>query len=173
MSKATTAHRSLLRNYPGPDTEENTATQRTDQHSAQMSTSKAAGQLTPCPCGGLPKGASYAACCQPYIEGRDTAPTAEHLMRSRYTAYVMGNAEYVLSTWHPGTRPTELDLPAAGTPHTTRWLGLTVHSHGRLAGTEAQVTFTAVYREGGRAHRMKECSRFVLENGCWLYVAGE
>lgn len=138
-----------------------------------MNKSRTAGLSTSCPCGGLPKGARYAACCQPYIEGRSAAPTAEHLMRSRYTAYALGKTEYVLSTWHPSTRPTDLNLPPAGTPHAVRWLRLTVHHHLQLSGAEAQVTFTAVCRDEGQAHRMKECSRFVLEDGSWFYVGGE
>lgn len=93
-------------------------------------------------------------------------------MRSRYSAYALGNAEYVLATWHPSTRPADLTLPAPGTPHATRWLRLTVHNHAQLTATEAQVTFTATYREDGRAHRMEECSRFVLEDGRWFYVEG-
>lgn len=126
-----------------------------------------------CPCGGKPAGARYAACCQPYIEGLDAAaPTAEHLMRSRYTAYALGKAAYVLATWHPNTRPAELTLPAADAPHATRWLRLTVHHHSQLSSTEAQVTFTATYRENGRAHRLEECSRFVREDGKWLYIDG-
>lgn len=126
-----------------------------------------------CPCGGIVKGASYAACCQPYVEGREQAPSAEHLMRSRYTAYTMGETAYVLRTWHPDTRPTDLMLDPPDTPHATRWLGLTVHSHTQLSDTQAQVMFTARYREGGRAHRLKEHSRFVLEDGRWFYVAGD
>ena len=125
-----------------------------------------------CPCGGIPKGARYAACCQPYIAGLDAAPTAERLMRSRYSAYALGHAEYVLATWHPNTRPADLALPAPGTPHATRWIRLAVHSHAQLTATESQVTFTATYREDGRAHRMEECSRFVLEEGRWFYVDG-
>lgn len=126
-----------------------------------------------CPCGGITQGASYAACCQPYIEGRAQAPSAEHLMRSRYTAYAMGNAAYVLATWHTSTRPAELVLDPPGTPHTMRWLALIVHSHTRLTDTRAQVMFTAKYREGGRAQRIKEHSRFVLEDGQWFYVDGD
>lgn len=126
-----------------------------------------------CPCGGMIPGTSYAACCQPFIDGVAAAPTAEHLMRSRYTAYAMGNAGYVLSTWHASTRPSELTLETAGTPHATRWLGLAVHSSVQLSDDQAQVMFTARYREGGRAHKLREHSRFVLESGCWFYVDGE
>lgn len=126
-----------------------------------------------CPCGGVIKGAAYAICCQPYIEGREQAPTAEHLMRSRYTAYALGISNYVLDTWHSSTRPASLALDPPGTPNATRWLELTVHRHTPLTNTEAQVLFTARYREGGRAHRLQEHSRFVREDGRWFYVAGD
>lgn len=121
----------------------------------------------------MTQGMSYASCCQPYIERREQAPTAEHLMRSRYTAYAMGVTTYVVDTWHSSTRPTDLALDPPDTPHATRWLALAVHSHTQLSETEAQVMFTARYREGGRAHRLKEHSRFLREDGRWFYVAGE
>lgn len=60
-----------------------------------------------CPCG---SGAGYATCCEPLHDGaRDTA-TAEELMRSRYTAYAMGLADYLFRTWHPRTRPPEVSV---------------------------------------------------------------
>ncbi|RTZ44680.1 hypothetical protein EKL30_08970 [Candidimonas sp. SYP-B2681] len=129
--------------------------------------------LNTCPCGGMIAGSSYAACCRPFIEGLQPAPSAEHLMRSRYTAYVMADVAYVRATWHPSTRPTDLVLESPGAPHAIRWLGLTVHSHTQLTDTQAQVMFTAKYREAGRAHRIKEHSRFVLESGQWFYVDGD
>lgn len=125
-----------------------------------------------CYCGGMAPGAAYPACCQVFIEGGVAAPSAEHLMRSRYSAYVMGNADYLLSTWHASTRPADLVLEAPGTPHAVKWLGLTVHVFEQLNATQAQVVFTARYREGGRAHRLQEHSQFMLENGKWFYLAG-
>jgi SEC-C motif-containing protein len=78
----------------------------------------------PCPCG-LP--ADYAACCGRFHAG-EAAPDAEHLMRSRYSAYVRGLADYLRQTWHPDTRPAELSLDDAPGQR-THWLGLTVHEH--------------------------------------------
>ncbi|WP_459741119.1 YchJ family protein, partial [Pseudomonas aeruginosa] len=60
----------------------------------------------PCPCG---SGAEYAGCCEPPHLGR-AAPTAEALMRSRFSAFALGLAPYLLATWHPSTRPESLDL---------------------------------------------------------------
>jgi SEC-C motif-containing protein len=118
-----------------------------------------------CPCG---SGRRYSQCCQPWHDGA-AAPTAEALMRSRYTAYVLGMEGYLLSTWHPSTRPEKLDLQAEGQP---KWLGLTVKLH-LPAGDAAQVEFVARYREGGRGHRLHEISRFVREDGRWSYVDGD
>ena len=127
----------------------------------------------PCPCGGRDPGLSYSACCQRFIDGYAPAPDAESLMRSRYTAYALGLEAYLLATWHPLTRPASLDLAPPGQAHGIRWLGLKVESHSRLDDTRAEVVFTARYREAGRAHRLRERSRFVLEDGRWLYADGD
>lgn len=126
-----------------------------------------------CPCGGRPQGAAYKNCCEPYISGTATAPDAERLMRSRYTAFTLADAAYVLSSWHSGTRPQQLNLEPPGAPHGTRWLGLTVHCHERSDANHAVVEFTARFREAGKAQRMHETSRFVLEAGQWFYVGGD
>lgn len=125
-----------------------------------------------CPCGGLPTGSSYYQCCAQYIDAGHIAPSAEHLMRSRYTAYTLARADYLRASWHPDTRPTDLVLEAPDAPHGTRWLGLTVHAFREIDDTHAEVGFTARYREAGRAHRLTETSRFLKENGHWLYVDG-
>lgn len=116
-----------------------------------------------CPCGG----ASYAQCCGRFHDGA-VPETAEQLMRSRYSAYVLGLMDYVRQTWHASTRPELAELqhdPA------TKWLGLEVKRH-VPAGDEATVEFVARYKVGGRAHRLHEASRFVRENGRWFYVDG-
>jgi len=91
-------------------------------------------------------------------------------MRSRYCAYVLGNGAYVLSSWHPDTRPEELDL---GDTTATRWLGLDVKRHTRVDADRATVEFVARYRVGGgSAFRLHEISNFVREDGRWYYVDG-
>lgn len=91
-------------------------------------------------------------------------------MRSRYTAFVLAEAEYVRATWHASTRPEEPDLaPADG----TRWLGLDVKRHELTGEGNAIVEFVARYKIGGRAFRMHETSRFVREGGRWYYVDGQ
>jgi SEC-C motif-containing protein len=117
-----------------------------------------------CPCG---SGSARSDCCAKYLDGRAAAPTAEHLMRSRYSAYVQMNAAYLLATWHPTTRPATLDLSR------TQWLGLTVAQHVPQDDTHATVSFVARYKVGGRAHRLVETSRFVCEDSRWFYLDGE
>jgi SEC-C motif-containing protein len=122
--------------------------------------------LTPCPCG---NNAGYARCCGPLHEGA-TAPTAETLMRSRYSAYVLKREDYLLVTWHPSTRPASLKL-AAQQPAPT-WLGLDVKRH-EQHGERAEVEFIARLRYGGgKAQRMHEISSFVREQGRWYYLDG-
>ena len=111
----------------------------------------------------------YAACCGMYHAGTPV-PTAEALMRSRYSAYVLRLTPYLLDTWHAGTRPPALDLAE---DRSTRWLGLEIKRHEITGSDRAIVEFVARYKIGGRAHRMHEISSFMRENGRWFYVDGE
>ena len=132
--------------------------------------SKRAPQLiqNACSCG---SSQSYVQCCEPLHQGLVNAATAEALMRSRYSAYVLRLSDYVLGTWHVSTRPQDLDLSEDGA---TKWLSLTVVR--ALAGdlpNEAWVEFVAKYKIGGQgAQRLHETSRFVRETGRWFYVDG-
>lgn len=91
-------------------------------------------------------------------------------MRSRYTAYTQLNEAYLLETWQSSTRPPAPLFDMVSTP---KWIGLQVRAHRQLDATHAEVEFIARYRVGGRAHRLHETSRFVLEEGRWLYVDGD
>ncbi len=122
----------------------------------------------PCPCG---SGQAYAACCGRWHAG-EAAPSAEALMRSRYSAYVLDLEAYLLDTWHVSTRPPALGL-ATQSPQPT-WLGLSVKRHENPSTDTAIVAFVARLRMGGgRAERMQETSRFVREDGRWFYVDGD
>ncbi len=90
-------------------------------------------------------------------------------MRSRYTAYVLKLEDYLLGSWHPKTRPIELDL--AESPR--RWLGLKVLRHEVSMADTAFVEFIARYKVSGRVHELHEMSRFVREHGRWLYAGGD
>ncbi len=122
--------------------------------------------MSACPCG---SGKAYADCCGRLHAGADHAPTAEALMRSRYSAYVQKLSEYLLATWHPSTRPSELDLSADD----SKWLGLEVKRHAVQDDSHATVEFVARYRIAGRGHRLHELSRFVREDGRWYYLDGD
>ena len=89
-------------------------------------------------------------------------------MRSRYSAFVREQANYLLATWHSSTRPASLDFDAGA-----KWLGLEVREHTVTGADTAEVEFVARYRVAGQAVRLYERSRFVLEAGQWLYVDGD
>jgi SEC-C motif-containing protein len=119
-----------------------------------------------CQCG---SGRALENCCGRFHAGV-AAPDAESLMRSRYSAFVLGLEGYLLSTWHPATRPAGLELDATPRP---QWLGLAVKSHTLLDDTHAIVEFVARYKLNGRAFKLHETSRFERVDGRWLYVDGE
>lgn len=113
---------------------------------------------------------TYEQCCGRYIEQWPDAlaPDAEHLMRSRYTAFVRERADYLLQTWHPSTRPAALDFEPQA-----QWLGLEVKRHVPGDADRSEVEFVARYRVHGRAVRLHERSRFVREHGQWFYLDGD
>ena len=119
-----------------------------------------------CPCG---SGKALAACCGAFISDQQPAPTAEKLMRSRYTAFVLGEAEYLQQTWHERTRPSSLQLDDV------RWLGLKICGvqQGGIDDEQGKVEFIARYKLNGRGYRLHEVSRFVKQGGRWFYLDGE
>ncbi|HZZ09316.1 MAG TPA: YchJ family protein [Paraburkholderia sp.] len=133
-----------------------------------------------CPCGGAvpnqrsgAKPPRFAQCCGRYIDGGEVAPRALELMRSRYSAYVVGATDYLRATWAPRTCPVDLDVDptTAGAP---RWLGLQIKAFAEVDADHATVEFVARYKEGGRAHRLHELSRFERnDDGRWRYVDGD
>ena len=128
----------------------------------------ATGSTDDCPCG---TGEAYPACCGRWHSGalHLQAPTAEALMRSRYCAFLHGLADYLQDTWHSSTRPAQPPTFEAG----VQWIGLQIKQHRVLDALHAEVEFVARSKFGGRAHRLHERSRFVLEAGRWSYLAGE
>ena len=119
-----------------------------------------------CPCG---TGKVFSACCKPFLDGQANAPTAEALMRSRYSAYVLNQADYLQKTWHPDHRPAALDLDAR-----QKWLGLKVlnSEQGLENDSQGVVEFVARFKIDGRGHRLHEISRFEKVDGSWLYLDG-
>jgi len=121
-----------------------------------------------CFCG---SGIPYRDCCQPIIDAKQPATSAEQLMRSRYSAYVTENREYLQKSWHPDTRPAELVL-GSGELH---WTGLSVLKcqRGEAGDRSGRVEFIARYEQSGVPGEVHEDSRFVFEQGQWLYVDGD
>ena len=119
-----------------------------------------------CPCRKKSETTTYAACCEPYHSGQRIAPTAEVLMRSRYSAFVLENATYLSATWHPSTRPQRIDFTPGQDWQLLRVLNAVTD------GDRATVEFTARSRIDGHSHVLHEVSRFVREGGRWLYVDG-
>lgn len=119
---------------------------------------------TRCPC---LSGLTYDECCGPLHRGERAASTAEQLMRSRYSAYAVRDADYVRRTWHASGRPRTLDLDDG-----TRWYRLDVlgSTGGGPGDTHGTVEFRAFYRSVDGAGALHEVSRFVRDRGGWVYL---
>ncbi|NJN61178.1 MAG: YchJ family protein [Coleofasciculaceae cyanobacterium RL_1_1] len=118
---------------------------------------------TPCPCG---TGQPFADCCAPYLQGQHLAPTAEALMRSRYSAYCLKNIDYLIQTHHPTRRKSNSRRQITATVNGVTWLGLTVVATqaGQPEDQTGVVEFVAVYQEGLQAAQLHERSRFLSGN---------
>lgn len=119
----------------------------------------------PCPCG---RPATISSCCGRYLTGETAAPTAEALMRSRYTAFATGNVDHLARTWHPSTRPRTIHLDPDRT-----WTGLEVvaATAGGLLDAEGVVEFLAHHSDAHGEHVLHEVSTFTRHEGRWVYVA--
>ncbi|GAA2022340.1 YchJ family protein [Terrabacter terrae] len=121
-----------------------------------------------CPCGSL---LAYAVCCGPLLDGERPAATAEALMRSRYTAFSLGDEAYLVRTWHPRTRPDRIGLDQG-----VRWTGLDVRrsERGEPDDEDGVVEFVASWTDvDGSTGRLHEVSRFTRRAGRWVYLDGE
>lgn len=119
----------------------------------------------PCPCG---SGASCGTCCGPIVAGERPAPTAERLMRSRFTAFALGDEAHLLRSWHASSRPSSVSFVPG-----QRWTRLEVLATvaGELLDPEGEVEFRAHYERRGRPGVLHELSRFVRdEDGRWVYL---
>lgn len=118
-----------------------------------------------CPCG---SGAAYAGCCEPLLQGVRQADTAVELMRSRYAAFAIGDGNYLFRTWHPRTRPADVD------PDEVYFERLDILDAvgGAESDREGEVEFVAHYRAGTQRGRLHERSRFERRAGRWFYLDG-
>jgi SEC-C motif-containing protein len=131
-----------------------------------------------CPCG---SGLEYAACCEPYITGAKDAPTAEALMRSRYSAYAVHNVDYIVRTCEgggavDGGAGEKIDLKQTRDwSEKSTWLGLQIISvsGGGPADTEGAVEFEATYERDRLKDVHHEKARFKKKDGIWYYEDGD
>lgn len=125
----------------------------------------------PCPCGSkIP----YAQCCEPFhVQGK--APTAEMLMRSRYSAFALNLVDYLVATTHPDERTKTLKEEICLTCSRLVWTGLEVLSvwQGGERDKVGKVVFRASYVQEGKEGIHEEHSRFKRYKGAWMYVNGE
>ncbi len=125
-----------------------------------------------CPC---ESGSDYTECCHPYHTGRFYASRAVELMRSRYSAYALGEIRYLVETTHPSARCTGLEATYRTSAESIQWIGLEVlsTSQGGERDKTGKVEFKADYIQGGAHSIHHERSRFKRHAGRWHYVDGQ
>ncbi|MDR0495120.1 MAG: YchJ family protein [Treponema sp.] len=124
-----------------------------------------------CPCG---SGRVYSECCEPYISGKSRAPTAEALMRSRYSAYVEHEIDYIINTCvHRDKDDIDYKSTRDWSERST-WLGLKIISTemGGPVDAEGTVEFEASYEQNGLKDIHHEKAKFKKQNDEWLYDEG-
>ncbi|WP_216908149.1 YchJ family protein [Nocardia noduli] len=123
-------------------------------------------QSQQCPCR---RGEPFEQCCGPVLAGVRGAPTAEALMRSRYTAFAVGDGEYLRRSWHSSRRPPVVEID-----DDQRWMFLEIVrvERGGPFDDSGVVEFVAHYRADGVRGSLHEVSRFAREDGAWVYVDG-
>lgn len=128
--------------------------------------------MSQCPC---QSGKPYSDCCGPIISGELPAPTAESLMRSRYTAYTVGDVDYIEKTHHP-KGSADFDKEAARTwAKESEWQGLDIlkTEAGSPEDEEGLVEFVAKYKAEGQSLAHQERAQFKKHDGAWLYLDGK
>jgi SEC-C motif domain protein len=138
-------------------------------HKMPSTASSSEAQAQPCPCG---SSLSLAHCCGKYLNGKTPAPTAEALMRSRYTAHVLLNIEYLWRTWSPELRQRSSQEAIHAWASSCEWLGLEILStqQGLQNDSEGVVEFIAHFRQQNETHQHRETSYFIHTAQGWLYV---
>ena len=120
-----------------------------------------------CFCG---SGKNISNCCGQFLFGNKKPETAEFLMRSRYTAYVLKEKDYILKTWHCSTRPKKFKLDI-----NIEWIGLQIIDiiQGDVKDLKGSIFFETSYRYQNSLYTIRENAKFVRENDLWLYLHGE
>jgi SEC-C motif-containing protein len=125
-----------------------------------------------CPCS---SGKPFSACCEPYVSGRSPAPTAEALMRARYTSYASGRIDFIEKTHAPESR-ADFDRKASEKwAKESQWKGLSIVATkgGGEADADGVVHFVARFASGGKDFEHREIATFRKENGIWWFVDGK
>ncbi len=127
--------------------------------------------MAKCPCD---SGTSYEECCKPFHSGDAKAPTAEALMRSRYSAFAKSEIDYIVNTIHPKNRASADEEGARNWSETSFWRGLEVLEvkGGGEEDTEGSVEFIAAYTQEGHEEDHHELATFEKVDGTWYFVDG-
>lgn len=125
----------------------------------------------PCPCGSLQ---TYAECCQRFWATQQKPSTAEQLMRSRYTAFVLQKAQYLVDTHHPDFREVDALSSLKKSFKGSQWQGLEIIDTqlGQSSDSTGIVEFKATFTQLGKTEVLHERSQFVKEQGTWFYTTG-
>lgn len=117
---------------------------------------------------------SFETCCEPIINGKKEAATAEELMRSRYTAFTLANGNYLMRSHHASTRPTRERKNIEKWAKSVKWVGLAVLNTqaGEINDETGYVEFKALFIENGELQHIHEKSFFQHQDGKWVYVSG-
>lgn len=122
-----------------------------------------------CPCGVENR---YEVCCYIGHTAIENIETAEQLMRSRYSAYVMADIEYLMKSNHSSTSPIHEKDEILQWTKAVEWVRLEVlnHSKGLKGDDEGTVEFKAYFKENGQVSVIHENSKFIKEFGHWVYL---
>ena len=125
--------------------------------------------MTNCACGNTK---NYMECCELIHKNIDKATTAEELMRSRYTAYTVADIAYLMKSHHSTTRPIKEKKEILRWAKTMHWIRLEVLActKGSCNDIEGTVAFKAFYHDGTQVQMLHENSKFIRENGYWVYL---
>jgi SEC-C motif-containing protein len=127
--------------------------------------------MTNCPCG---SDKSFGACCEPFLNGKSNPPTAEALMRARYSAYTMADIDFIERTMHSSARDEFNRENARKWAEESQWFGLEILNviGGKEDEAEGSVEFIATYSQKDERVTHHEVSTFRKEDGAWTFVDG-
>lgn len=115
---------------------------------------------------------SYKACCEVFHLNNGKTETAEQLMRSRYSAFVLANGDYLMQTHHKSTRPIKEKKAIVKWAKSVQWIKLEIldTTTGLKSHNKGTVTFNAYFYENGKVDVIHEKSAFVKEDKQWYYL---